>query len=169
MFQTNYWNNAITPNRLKHAQSVLEFTSRTYKVKLEHINNIVFVESEDKGNVYNYVNEYKIVFGKTPVKIVLTETFHSYSTKPLDDIQIRGISYTNINYEIADTLNNVEQKLILFSETFHTHMTPIIDQFQREYSEIHYWENPSYYESDGSEPVPESISLRPICFVSTTE
>ena len=167
MFEQNrYWYNTAYPDKLKYTERVFNFVSRLHHLKYEHINSMIYVDTQDKGKVYHFENEYNLYVddNNTYVKVILCESFHSYSMFPLEHHSIRGISFIHMKYEIDELKmdDDCKNTLTKFCDKFDERMNAIVESFQREYDSQHFWENPSYSESDGSEPVSESIAHRQI-------
>ena len=158
----SYWYNSIKPDKLTTTNLLFDYVTHIYNIKYEYINRVVYVETQESGKVYNYENEYIIHIKNVDVKMMVCESFHSYSKNTLDDPKIRGLNYIDVKFVYTEIDDDTKSMLFRFSNTLDDCMKPRIDAFQREYDARYYWENPSYYESDGTEPVPETIANRSI-------
>lgn len=164
MFPQKYWYNSIKPDKLKSTERVFVLATRIHNIKYICTNSITHLETQERGKVYHYENEYDVKIRNTILKITLRESFHSCSMKPLNHPSIRGTSIITVKYNFNEsTLNDdIKTRWTKFSNTLDKYIHANVETLQREYDAQHYWEHPSYYESDGSEPVPEAIASRQI-------
>jgi hypothetical protein len=129
----------------------------------------MYVDKQETGKVYHYVNEYNLYIDNnhTFVKVVLCESFYSYSMLPLDHHTIRGTSFITIKYEIDEYLinDNCKNVLTTFCNMFDERMKSGVESFQRDYAAEYYWENPSYYESDGTVTLSDTVANRHLCAI----
>lgn len=159
-----YWYNSIKPDKLMTVDLFISYVSCIYNVKYEYTNCVVYLETQESGKVYNYENEYIIHIKNVNLKMMVCESFYSYSMNTLDDPKIRGLNTIQLKFIYNENEINDDIKLVLFnfSNKLNNCVKSRIDAFQQEYDTKYYWENPSYYESDGTEPVPETIANRTI-------
>jgi hypothetical protein len=161
-YNSNYWYNTTTPDRLKCIEREFDFATTLCCVKYRHINSMVYAKTKEKGKVYIFENEYNLYVGTHRVKLILRETFHSYSMMSLDHPDIRGISFIDIKYEFGDMEDDCKNIFINFSKLFDELVNGWVDSSQRKYDTEYYWENPSHHESDGTYPIPDDIANRRI-------
>lgn len=162
--QQTYWYNSVTPDKLTLSGRIFDFAVRIHNMKYSYDNSITYLETRETGKVYNYENIYNIMFDNISIKITLCESFHSCSTKPLNHPSIRGTSIITLKYNIDESSLNDEtkSKLFKFNNTLDTYIHKNVKTLQQNYDTQYFWENPSYYESDGNEPVSETIACRQI-------